>query len=155
MRFDASRVRVSGPLARHAVSFGDQLLLAGYPPERAVRHVQLLAQLSRWMEAQGLGEAELCEERLGEFFEARRAAGYWGRPSVGWMTKLLGLVPALEVTPARRSVPTALESMTERYRRYLGQERGLAKTTIRGYVDTAKLFLVRFEGADGGLDLSG
>jgi len=155
MRFDPSRVRVSGPLARHAVAFGDQLLLAGYPPERTVRHVQLLAQLSRWMESRGLGEAELCEERLGEFLEARRAAGYWGRPSVGWMSKLLGLVPDLEVTPARRSAPTALEVMMERYRRYLGQERGLAKTTIRGYVDTARLFLSRFEGGDAGLELSG
>ena len=78
MRFDPSRVRVSGPLAAHAITLGDQLLLAGYPPERAVRHLQLLAQLSRWMEARGLGEAELCEERLGEFLDARRAAGYWG-----------------------------------------------------------------------------
>ncbi|MHB2024424.1 MAG: site-specific integrase [Mycobacteriales bacterium] len=154
MRFDPSRVSVSGPLARHAVAFGDQLLLAGYPPERAVRHVQLLAQLSRWMESRGLGEAELCEERLSEFLQARRAAGYWGRPSVVWMTKLLGLVPGFEVTPARRSALTALELMMERYCRYLSQERGLAKTTIRGYVDTARLFLGRFEGADGGLELS-
>ena len=60
MRFDPSRVRVSGPLATHAITLGDQLLLAGYPPERAVRHVQLLAQLSRWMEARGFTEAELC-----------------------------------------------------------------------------------------------
>src|SRR5271170_7602255 len=93
MRFDPSRVRVSGPLATHAIVFGEQLLQAGYPPERAVRHVQLLAQLSRWMEARGVGEAELCEERLGEFLEARRAAGYWGRPSLGWIARLLVLVP--------------------------------------------------------------
>ena len=126
MRFDPSRVRVSGPLARHAITFGDQLLLAGYPPERAVRHVQLLAQLSRWMEARGLGEAELCEERLGEFLEARRAAGYWGRPSVGWLAKLLGLIPGLEVTPAPRPAPTAAELLIERYCHHLRQERGLA-----------------------------
>jgi site-specific recombinase XerD len=155
MRFDPSRVRVNGPLARHAVIFGDQLLLAGYPPERAVRHVQLLAQLSRWMETRGLGEAELCEERLGEFLEARRAAGYWGRPSMRWLTKLLGLIPGLEVTPAPRPAPTAAEQLIERYCHHLRQERGLAKSTIRGYVDHARLFVSRFEGADGELNLTG
>lgn len=151
MRFDPSRVRVSGPLARHAITLGDQLLLGGYPPQRAVRHVQLLAQLSRWMETRGVGEAELCEEQLVEFLDARRAAGYWGKPSVGWLTKLLGLIPGLEVTPA----PTAAEVMIERYCHHLHQERGLATSTIRGYVDHARRFLIGFEGADGGLDLSG
>lgn len=154
MRFDPSRVRVSGPLAGHAITLGDQLLLAGYPPERAVRHVQLLAQLSRWMEARGLGEAELCEERLGEFLEARRAAGYWGRPSVRWLTKMLGLIPGLVVTPAPLPAPTAAEQLIERYCHHLRQERGLATSTIRGYVDHARLFVSRFEGADGDLNLT-
>ncbi len=155
MRFDPSRVRVSGPLARHAIALGDQLLLAGYPPERTVRHVQLLAQLSRWMETRGVGEAELCEERLGEFLEARREAGYWGKPSVGWLSKLLGLIPGLEVTPAPRPAPTAAEQLIERYCHHLRQERGLATSTIRGYVDHARRFVSGFEGADGELDLSG
>jgi len=155
MRFDPSRVRVSGPLATHAVTFGDQLLLAGYPPERVVRHLQLLAQLSRWMETRGLGEAELCEERLGEFLDERRAAGYWGKPSVGWLAKLLGVIPGLEVTPVPRSAPTAAELLIGRYCHHLRQERGLAKSTIRGYVDHARRFVSRFEDADGEVDLSG
>ena len=148
-------MRVSGPLARHAVTFGDQLLLAGYPPERVVRHVQLLAQLSRWMESRGVGEAELCEERVGQFLEARRAAGYWGTPSVGWLSRLLGLIPGLVVTPAPGPAPTAAELLIDCYCRHLRQERGLAKSTIRGYVDHARRFVSCFEGADGELDLSG
>ena len=133
MRFDPSRVSVSGPLARHAITLGGQLLQAGYPPERAVRHVQLLAQLSRWMEARGVSEAELCEERLGEFLEARQVAGYWGTPSVGWLSRLLGLIPGLEVTPAPLPAPTAAELLVDRYCHHLRQERGLAASTIRGY----------------------
>lgn len=155
MRFDPSRVRVSGPLARHAMTLGDQLLSAGYPPERVVRHLQLLAQLSRWMESRDLGEAELCEERLGEFLDARRAAGYWGRPSVGWLAELLGLIPGLEMAPAPRPAPTAAELLIERYCHHLLQERGLATSTIRGYVDHARRFVSRFEDADGEVDLSG
>ena len=155
MRFDPSRVRVSGPMARHAIALGDQLLLGGYPPERVVRHVQLLAQLSRWMEARGVGEAELCEERLGEFLDARRVAGYWGTPSVGWLTRLLGLIPGLEITPGSRPASTAAELLIERYCHHLLEERGLATSTMRGYVDHARRFVSRFEDADGEVDLSG
>jgi integrase/recombinase XerD len=155
MRFDPGRVRVSGPMARHAITLCDQLLLAGYPLERVVRHLQMLAQLSRWMEARDVGEAGLCEERLGEFLDARRAAGYWGTPSVRWLSKLLGLIPGLEVTPAPRPVSTAVEQLIERYCHHLRQERGLATSTIRGYVDHARRFLTGFEGGDGELDLSG
>jgi site-specific recombinase XerD len=155
MRFDPCRVRVSGPLAGHLLTVGAQLASAGYPPERVVRHLQLVAQLSRWMEIRGLGEAELCEEQLVEFLEARRASGYWGTPSVGWLIRLLGLIPGLEVTPAPRPTPTAAEQLIERYCTHLSQERGLANSTIRGYVDHARRFVSRFEGADGELDVSG
>ena len=154
MRFDPSRVRVIGPLATHAIAFGDQLLLAGYPPERAVRHLQLLAQLSRWMETRRLGEAELSEERLGEFLEARRAAGYWGKPSVGWLAKLLGLIPGLEVTPVPPGAPgggavdrALLPPSAPRARS--------GEVDDPGYVDHARRFVARFEGAEGEVDLSG
>jgi site-specific recombinase XerD len=155
MRFDPSRVRVSGPLAAHAIAFGDELLLAGYPPERAVRHLQLLAQLSRWMEARGLIEEGLCEERVGEFLDARRAAGYWGRPSVGWMVTLLGLIPGFEVTPAQRPAPRASELLIECYCHHLREERGLARSTIRGYVGHARRFVSCFQDAGGEVNFSG
>jgi site-specific recombinase XerD len=155
MRFDPSRVRVSGPLATYAIAFGEELRAAGYTPEGAVRQVQLLAHLSRWMETRGVAEGELCEERLGEFLEARRAAGYWGRPSVRWLARLLGLIPGLEVTSAPSPVPTAAVLLIERYCHHLRQERGLADSTIRGYVGHARRFVSRFENADGELNLSG
>ena len=43
MTADPSRVRIGGPLSVHAVGFGEELLRRGYPPERAARHVALLA----------------------------------------------------------------------------------------------------------------
>ena len=59
MTNDPTRVRVSGPLAEHAVGFGEELTRRGYPPERAARHVPLLAGLSRWLLADGLSADEL------------------------------------------------------------------------------------------------
>ena len=81
MTMDPCRVRVSGPLAEHALGFGEELLELGYPGERAARHLQLLAQLSRWLDYQGLGERDLDEQRIAEFLRARRADGYYDKPS--------------------------------------------------------------------------
>lgn len=63
MTNDPTRVRVSGPLAVHAVGFGEELARRGYPPERTARHVQLLAGLSRWLQAGGLTADDLTAER--------------------------------------------------------------------------------------------
>jgi len=76
MTADPSRVRVSGPLAGQAAGFGEELIRRGYPPERAARHVGLLAGLSGWLDRQGLVGEGLTEERVAEFLATRRAAGY-------------------------------------------------------------------------------
>ncbi len=154
MTFDPNRVRASGPLAKHVVGFTEELLRQGYPPERATRHVQLLAQLSRWLESNGLGERDLSVERVGQFLGARRAKGYAETPSLRWALKLLNFVPGLEVAPAVPAPPTPLEAAVGHFRHYLLNERGLAVPTVRGYSDMARLFLSRWEVHGGALDLS-
>jgi integrase/recombinase XerD len=154
MRPDPSRVRVSGPLAAHAVGFAEELLRRGYPPERATRHVQLLAQLSRWLEQQGLRASDLDEKRVADFLDARRAEGYAENLSLRWVLKLLGFLPALTVAPPAPDAPTPVEAMIGHYRCYLCEQRGLAAATVRAYLDVARLFLSRWEGPDGELDLS-
>ena len=145
MTLGPKRVRASGPLANHTVGFAEELFRQGYPPERATRHVQVLAQLSRWLESQGLDERDLSEERVGQFLEARRAKGYAETPSLGGMLKLLGFVPGLEVAPAVPAPPTPFEALVEHFRRYLSDERGLAAPTVRGYSGIARVFLSRCE----------
>ena len=104
MTADPSRVRIRGPLSVHAVGFGEELLRRGYPPERAARHVALLAGLSRWLEQEGLTGDDLSQEHVERFLEARRAAGYAEVPLPGWAMTLLGWVPGLTVA---RPVPAA------------------------------------------------
>lgn len=154
MTNDPCRVRVSGPLAEHAMGFGKELLRRGYPVERAARHVQLLAQLSRWMECQGLGEQGLNEEKVAEFLRARRAVGYYDKPSLSWVLRLLGFVPGLELVRAEPARLTPVESVVVEYAQYLTRERGLASGTVRGYTQVATLFLSRWVAPDADLDLS-
>ncbi len=154
MTMDPSRVRISGPLAEHALGFGEVLRKCGYPCERAARHVQLLAQLSRWMERQGLGERELSEERVAEFLAARRAEGYYDKPTLSWVLTVLGLVPGLDVARAEPAPLKPVESAVVEYAHYLSRERGLATKTVRGYTQVASLFLSPRVSIDGDLDLS-
>jgi len=154
MTADPSRVRVSGPLAVHAAGFGEELMRRGYPPERAARHVQLLAGLSRWLEVEGVTEGGLSEERVADFLRARRAEGYAEVPTVRWVIMLLGYLPALSVVPTRPpGASTGAEAVVEEYREWLIHERGLAATTVRGYVGSARSLLSHLERPDG-LDLS-
>jgi site-specific recombinase XerD len=141
MTSDPSRVRVSGPLAGHAAGFGDELVKRGYPPERAARHVGLLAGLSRWLDQQGLGADEVTEGRVGQFLELRRSEGYAEVPSQTWAMTLLGWVPGLAVAAAPAPTATPVEEMVEEYRRYLVHDRGLAPATVRAYVGVARAFL--------------
>lgn len=154
MTMDPCRVRVSGPLAGYATGFREELLELGYPGERAARHLQLLAQLSRWLDFQGLGERDLDEQRIAEFLSARRADGYYDKPSLPWVLGLLGHVPGLEVARAAPAPRTPVESAVAEFAGYLTRERGLAAGTVRGYSDVAELFLSRRATLDGELHLS-
>jgi integrase/recombinase XerD len=146
MTTDPYRVRVSGPLAVHAHELVGELLRRGHAPERAARHVQLLAQLSRWMQAQGLAACDLSEETVAQFLTGRTAAGYADKYSTRWMLGLLARVPALTITPARPAGQDSLAAaVLEDYRRYLVRERGLAAATVTGYLAVARVFLTRWE----------
>jgi integrase/recombinase XerD len=154
MKMDPNRVQVSGPLAGYATGFCEELLTHGYPGERAARHLQLLAQLSRWLDCQGLGELDLSEQRVGDFLLARCADGYYDKPSLPWLLGLLGHVPGLEVARAVPPPPTSVELIVAEFADYLMTERGLAAGTIRGYRDVAELFLSHQAMPEGDLRLS-
>lgn len=60
----------------------------------------------------------------------------------------VGVVP----TPSPVESATPAEELMERYRAYLGQERGLAAATVTSYLHVAGLFFAA-RSRDGGLDL--
>jgi site-specific recombinase XerD len=103
-----------------------------------------MAHLSRWLAANELDPAELTEERLEQFLEHRRAAGY-----TSWLSGR-GLTPIVEYLRREGVVPevagnssavTPLEGLLQRYQQYLLQERGLVRATLRTYVGVARRFL--------------
>jgi len=146
-------VRVRGPLAGYAGGFAEFLSGQGYTPGSAHLQVQLVAQFSRWLDAEGLGVAGLTELAAERFIAARRARGmrlFRSRqalePVIGYLGEL-GVLPA-PVEPALSPV----EELLERYRRYLLVERVLTVESARVYVTAIRSFVESF-GVGEGLEL--
>jgi integrase/recombinase XerD len=115
--------------------------------------VQLVAQFSRWLDAEGVGVAGLTELAAERFIAARRARGmrlFRSRqalePVIGYLGEL-GVLPA-PVEPALSPV----EVLLERYRRYLLVERVLTVESARVYVTAMRPFVESF-GVGEGLEL--
>ncbi|MGI8946732.1 MAG: tyrosine-type recombinase/integrase [Ornithinimicrobium sp.] len=138
-----SRVRVTGPLAPHAAGFGQDLAGQGYTPHSASYQLQLMAHASRWLASRGLGVEELTAVNVEAFLEQRRAEGYRLWLSAKAMAPMLGYLRGLGVvaTPAATVPVTPAAELQQRYRAYLIHERGLADSTVAGYLHVARLFL--------------
>ena len=140
-----SEVRVRGPLDGYAVGFAEFLVALGYAPGSVRLQMHLVAQLSRWLDGEGLSVAGLTELTAERFVAARRArVGRLFRsrqalePIVGYL-RGLGVAPA--PTPIVLSV---VEALLERYRRYLLVERVLTVESARVYVTAVRPFVERF-----------
>jgi hypothetical protein len=68
-----SEVWVRGPLADYAAGFAEFLVGQGYTAGSTRLQMHLVAQLSRWLEAEGVDVAGLTELEADRFIAARRA----------------------------------------------------------------------------------
>jgi integrase/recombinase XerD len=154
MNSRAARVRVDGPLGRYADRFRIELARRGYKPSAAAGQLQLMAHLSRWLVDQDLAGADLTPAVTEKFLQARRAAGYGQWLSMRGLAPLLGCLRDLGFAPAEVVVAPASpdEVLLGSYRAYLVAERGLAPSTVRNYLEVARLF-VSHRQASGQLDL--
>jgi integrase/recombinase XerD len=154
---DPLRVRVSGPLEPHASGFRVWLSDLGYTPNSTSDQLRLMAHASRWLASQQLHATDLTPVRVEEFLAVRRTAGYVQWRSAKAMVPLLDYLRELGVVPVAVSQPqTPVEMVLARYRSYLLDERHLAATTARGYVDMVRPFIAtRSAPASGEPDLAG
>jgi integrase/recombinase XerD len=150
-----SRVVVSGPLSVFAPGFLEELLRHGYRPGTVARQLQLMAHLSRWMQAHALEPGDLHRVEVERFVDERRASGRTRLASARALDRLLAYLRALAVVPpaGSREASTPAGALLERYAEYLLVERGLAVETVRGYCNTARAFLADRERLAGGIAL--
>src|SRR5215467_96540 len=98
----SGRGHVTGPLAQYAEGFRENLLGQGYAWGSAAHQIHLMAHVSRWLQANGLGPADLSDGVAGRFAAARRADGYAALRSARALVPLLGYLRGLGVVAAVR-----------------------------------------------------
>ncbi|MGI8729890.1 MAG: site-specific integrase [Solirubrobacteraceae bacterium] len=153
---DPSRVRVTGPLEPFADGFVIELSARGYTTGSAVQQMYLMAHVSRWLEAEGLGVSELSAVVVERFCGARRVAGYKSLLSSRALGSLvvylrgLGVVVEGDVPAARGAV----EELLDRFRRHLEVERGLVPGSSRVYVHWVRPFVAGLA-SENAVDLTG
>ena len=147
----SGRGHVRGPLAPYAEGFREDLLGQGYTQASAAKQIHLVAHVSRWLEAGGLGPAVLDDHIVGRFVSARRADGYAALLSARALAPLLGYLRRVGVVaasaPPEPSGPAG--RLAGRFGEYLARERGLAPDSIRSYTGVARRFLAEVAIVDG------
>jgi site-specific recombinase XerD len=148
---DPKRIEVRGPLVAYRDGFVEELAEQGYTINGVMHQVWLVAHVSRWLESRALGVGDLTPDRVEEFVEVRRAAGYTGRLSQRALSPLLGYLRGLKVTPTHpeAAAVTPAELLVEEYRTWLTSERGLTQSSVEVYLGPVRLFLSQCDRPDG------
>jgi site-specific recombinase XerD len=122
---------------------GARLRAAGYTPLTAVNVMRLMAHLSRWLSANGLGAADLTRGQVERYVAARRAEGRTSGLSPRSLDPILGmLTDAGALTPEEPAGPVSEEErLLAAFERHLLCERALTGSTAAAYVAYARRFL--------------
>jgi integrase/recombinase XerD len=141
----------SGSLAEHGPGFRGYLFELGYSASAAKKHLQLLVDLSRWLEREGIFADELAAVSTEGFFRRRRAQGRANLRTPRSLDPLLAYLRALGVieTSVRPVLTDPVEVFIEGYYGYLTGERGLVEGTARFYLHVARLFVSERRGGEG------
>jgi integrase/recombinase XerD len=144
------RVKVRGSLAGHADGFEVELRRLGFTPLSIMGQLRLMAHLSRWLDVERVGVADLSVERVESFLRARRStrAALFSRkalsPLLGWLA-VCGVIPEEASRPAARRDPLVLDQ----FELYLLAERRLQSRTAAAHVARARRFMVGYCPPDG------
>lgn len=124
----------------------------GYTPQTIANMLAIASALGRWMDTRGVEPGELDRAVLAEFRDVCRAAGMRCVPGPRGLDPLLGYLKHQGVLTESAPPADSVESVVERYRRWLVADRGLAEATVVRYVKLARSFLRHRMTDDGQVD---
>ena len=140
-----------GALCPHVRPYITLVHNKGYKTTTILGQLRLIARLSRWLLRMDYDLGRLDERVLERFRKCerkkRRTSANGGQVT---LQRLLGVLRDAKVAPPaqRSSVPrTAVQCLTERYRRHLLDDQGLAESTVVNYAWHVQKFLSEQFGA--------
>lgn len=142
-KLDLQRSMDVGPLAGLRAGFEADLERSGYSPMTALGYVRRFAQLSCWMEAQGLGGSDFSPAVLERFGAACRTAGYRDYVSIRGNKPILAFMRLAGHCSAEPVPVGPVDVLLDRFAIWLSRERHLAASSVETYVWHARGMLVR------------
>ena len=141
------RLRV-GPLAPYLDAYLKQIEQEGFLPSSAPMQMYAIARFSNWLHGRQLDLHQVDEASVERFLQRDPGVVHSGETAP--LRRLVGMLRKNEVTLAKPPEPrNCQQRLTDEYRRYLIQERGLAEVTLLNYVPFAEQLLFnRFGSGD-------
>ena len=148
-----------GSLSPYVKAYITLVLNKGYKPTTIVGQLRLIARLNRWLLRKDYDLGGLDGRENFEHFQKceqkkRRTAANGARIT---LQRLLGVLRDARVAPLAERSPvqrTAVQCLTDRYRRHLLDDQGLAESTVVNYTWHVQKFLSERFGA-GAVNLIG
>src|SRR5712671_1865762 len=130
--FAINRLR-QGPLAGHIDLLAARLATDGYSRVHTRIQLRLVGHFNRWLEQKDLTAEQINEEMFERYWRYFMRKKRVRSKDVCALMKLLDLLREQGVTPRRtiEAVPTARETLLEKYRCYLREERDLVYGSVR------------------------
>jgi len=147
-----SQVTVLGPLAPHADGFRAALDAQRFSPWSQMFYLQLLADVSRWLDQHGLDASCLTDANVSAFRQDRCARGRARFRGTRGLGVLVGFLRDAGAAPPPAAAQPGDETavLVAEFAGYLAGERGLRPQTIVLYSRAARRFLNSLpEGGDG------
>jgi site-specific recombinase XerD len=141
------RLRV-GPLAPYLDAYLKQIEQEGFLPSSAPMQMYAIARFSNWLHGRQLDLHQVDEASVERFLQRDPGVVHSGEAAP--LRRLVAMLRKIEVTLAKPPEPrNCQQRLTDEYRRYLIQERGLAEVTLLNYVPFAEQLLFnRFGSGD-------
>jgi len=133
------RLRV-GPLAPYLDAYLKQIEQEGFLPSSVPMQMYAIARFSNWLHDRQVAPHQVDEASVEGFLQ--RDPGIIHSSEAAPLRRLVAMLRKIEVTPAKPPEPrNCQQRLTDEYRRYLIQERGLAEATLVNYVPFAEQLL--------------
>lgn len=132
-----------GPLGPYMDAYAALLHEGGYLRDSACFQIRLVADLSRWLQRQGLAAEDVNPQSVDRYLRYRKQRLYPGRSDASACKKLLELLHKLGAIAGQTSNTriSASQRVVNNFKQYLSQERGLSPAGLANYVPVARQFL--------------
>ena len=138
-----AQVRVAGPLAPNAEEFRTALAGQGFSPWSQMFYLHLLADVSRWLDRNGLGASGLTDASAAAFRQDRRSRGRARFRGTQGLAVLMSFLRDAGAAPPPDAAEPGDETgvLVAEFAGYLSGERGLRPQTVILYSAAARRFL--------------